>query len=203
MKKQKIKLLIFSLLLTLSSLQASSLLFESSLPFKEGIITYQITGNKIGYAKAYIRNYGKEIALLSNYTQRIMSAKQIHHTLTLIRNDERSQIDLDTGEIRNLESLRKQLDRYFALLTPDAQERLLQAPIVDQYPLKCQPIEIDETQYCLNGNIIVSKKRHFFGFNENWKIVNMEERSVNSKYFELSDFNEATIESLSQNSSVY
>jgi len=54
------------------SLEASSSLFVSNLPFKEGIIKYEISGNQQGFALAYIKDYGQKIALYKEYKSKIM-----------------------------------------------------------------------------------------------------------------------------------
>ncbi len=217
--KPKIKLLIFSLLLTLTSSHASSLLFAPSLPFKEGVITYSISGNRHGHAVAYIKNYGNEIALYSDYQERIMSAKQHHNRLTLITGSDMYQVDLDTKVATHQQSLTTNLRDQFKDLRAEMQEKIIKKSADMSHQLVCQNLTIDATQYCLNGNIIISKESRFFGFHERWKILKIEERKVDSKYFQLPALNETKeifvnennapkiieemIESPSQNSSVY
>ncbi len=178
-------LLIFSLLFLALSLNASSVMFASNLPYKEGIITYKISGNKSGFAKAYFKEYGKKIAFYIESYSHILRKKHHQKTLILINDKRRLEIDLLEKKAYQQESLRSELTTLFSYLDTKDQEYLLTNPSETILDLECEEIVIDGKKECVNGSLPLLISIDIFGYQEHIEATQIKKSKVDESFFEV------------------
>ena len=91
------KILIFLTIVLLSTTALAKEInpWEQKLPFKEAIISYEITGTQTGSSTLYLKDYGKTSALFRNVTTKILMMKTQESTLNITTRDWVYSIDLN------------------------------------------------------------------------------------------------------------
>jgi len=184
MKKVK-KLLIFSTLFLSLSLKASSLLFASNLPYKEGIIEYKIEGNKKGKMKIFFKDYGNRVSIYEDSIKDTIGLKKEIKSLTIIDGYNKTKIDLKNKNATISNSLRASLLDIFSNLRRDEQKKIISKPSKSIIDIECQDIEIDGVKECLNGSIPLLKTIDIFGYHERVVATKINKIRVDEKYFKL------------------
>jgi len=179
------KLLIFSTLFLSLSLKASSLLFASNLPYKEGVIEYKIEGNKEGKMKIFFKDYGNKISIYEESRRSTIGLKKETKSLTIIDGYTKTKIDLKTKNATISNSLRSSLLDIFSNLRRDEQKKIISKQSKSIIDLECQNIEIDGVKECLNGSIPLLKKIDIFGYHERIVATRIEKVKVDEKYFKI------------------
>jgi len=182
------KLLIFSTLFLSLSLKASSLLFASNLPYKEGVIEYKIQGNKEGKMKIFFKDYGNKISIYEESRRSTIGLKKEIKSLTIIDGYTKTKIDLKTKNATISNSLRASLLDIFSNLRRDEQKKIISKQSKSIIDLECQNIEIDGVKECLNGSIPLLKKIDIFGYNERIVAARIEKVKVDEKYFKIPNY---------------
>ncbi len=91
------KILIFLTIVLLSTTALAKEInpWEQKLPFKEAIISYEITGTQTGSSTLYLKDYGKTSALFRNVTTKILMMKTQESTLNITTREWVYSIDLN------------------------------------------------------------------------------------------------------------
>ena len=165
------------------SLEASSSLFVSNLPFKEGIIKYEISGNQQGFALAYIKDYGQKIALYKEYKSKIMKNEKLSKTLKIIDKDYTIDIDLTSKNATQKIALRSSLLDLFSILSTDEQKKVLSTPTQNILDFECEDIGIGGKIECVNGSLPLYSGIDIFGFKSHMIAVEYSVESVDESYF--------------------
>ena len=182
----KIKiLLIFSLLMQSLSLMASSELFVAELPFKEGVIYYQVSGNTKGTVRAYFRDFGNEIAIYENLHSAIMQDKDGIKRVKLIKNNSFISVDLNKNRATQQRSLRSMLLDIFSNLDINSKESILEAPSDEVIGIACQMININGVKECKNGSLYLRRDTQIFGYNSHIVATKIVKKDLNNSYFEI------------------
>jgi len=165
------------------SLEASSSLLVSNLPFKEGKIMYEISGNQQGFAVAYIKDYGNKIALYKEYKSKILTKNSLTKTLKIIDKNSITTIDLNSKTAQLSTTLRSSLLEVFSILSSDEQKRLLSTKNEKILDFECQDIEIDGKSECINGSLPLYSGIDIFGYKSQMIAVDYSKESVDESYF--------------------
>jgi len=182
----KIKiLLIFSLLMQQISLMASSELFVAELPFKEGVIYYQVSGNTKGSVQAYFRDFGNEIAIYENLHSAIMQSKDNIKRVKLIKNNTLTIIDLNKKRATQKRSLRSLLLDIFSNLDTSSKESILEAPSDEVIGIACQMVNLEGVKECRSGSLYLKRDTKIFGYNSHIVATKIVKKDLNSSYFEI------------------
>jgi len=91
------KQLFFTLMILLTAipvLAASGNPWEQKLPFKEAIISYQISGTQTGKATMYVKNYGQTSAVYRDVTTKIMGMSNREESIAITTPDWVYDIDI-------------------------------------------------------------------------------------------------------------
>lgn len=92
---KKLLILLTMVLLSNPSLAKEINPWQQKLPFKEAIITYEISGMQTGSATLYLRDYGKTAAFFRNATTTILGMSTQENTLNITTSDWVYSINLD------------------------------------------------------------------------------------------------------------
>lgn len=175
----------FSLLMQNLSLMASSTLFVSNLPFKEGIVEYKISGNDKGKVIAYFKNWGKNIALYQDIKSPIIKKDSYIKTISIIDDKTLITIDLIKNKAIKIPTLQAQILEIFTNLDQQSQEYILDYPSDEVLDLECKSIEYKGIKECYNGALLLSRDISIFGYNSHIRATKIEERSVDESYFHI------------------
>jgi len=186
MKKVK-KLLIFSTLFITFSLKASSLLFASNLPYKEGVINYSINGNKKGLYKIYFKDYGSKIAIYEKSKVSILFDKKEINQLTIIDKKYKTTIDLKRDTATLSPSQKSKFLDIFSDLNDEDKNSILNTPSINIANLECQIVESDGIIRCLNGSIPLLTRIDIFGYHEKIVATDIKSQEVDDRYFKVPD----------------
>jgi len=167
-------------------LEASSNLFVSTIPFKEGMIYYKFSGNTKGFAKAYFKNYGSKVALYEESYSPIMN-KRVRKSLTITKNGYTTTINLLDKKGSKSLSLRSKLLEIFENLDNNEQERVLNSPSSKILNISCQNISLKGLKICMNGSLILKKDIEIFGYNQHMVAVLLKEEKVDENHFKISE----------------
>ncbi len=173
---------------SVSLLQANENPFLTTLPFKEGIIHYTISGSEKGFQTTYIRNYGKERITYRRYTSYVMHAKHQHETLTLQTLNDRYTFDLTTQELSHDAPLVSRLSKQFTQLTKQEQEEMLQAPTTELLNFSCLTFTDKKGAQVLlskEGHLLLQSTTHILGFHTRTTATKIEIKPVSSLIFSL------------------
>jgi hypothetical protein len=164
---------------------ASSELFVAELPFKEGVIYYQVSGNTKGTVRAYFRDFGNEIAIYENLHSAIMQGKDGIKRVKLIKNDKLTNIDLNKNIATQKRSLRSMLLDIFSNLDKSSKESVLEAPSDEVIGIACQMINLDGVKECKSGSLYLRRDTQIFGYNSHIVATKIVKRDLNKSYFKI------------------
>jgi len=167
------------------SLMASSELFVAELPFKEGVIYYQVSGNTKGTVRAYFRDFGNEIAIYENLHSAIMQDKDGIKRVKLIKNNSFISVDLNKNRATQQRSLRSMLLDIFSNLDINSKESILEAPSDEVIGIACQMININGVKECKNGSLYLRRDTQIFGYNSHIVATKIVKKDLDNSYFEI------------------
>ena len=182
--------------------------FIQKLPFKEAILVYKVSGNQKGFETLYVKDYGKQRVLYKDLKNSFLSKKKKTNSYTIMTPRYTYFLDQNQSakKVPNLKYLL--YIRYKELPKNEQKQVLKNLKLISNLPITTKNFKISKNYdkinnipcdlliqngkkncYAYDGELLLSSKVKFLGFNKNKLLYNLYQTKVDPNLFRLDDLN--------------